>query len=532
MASGKKHSNYDKAAYLVALFAAVMVSVPAILGYISATPGHAFTGFEWPDDFGLYASHIKQSADSPKLFTQDLFTTEPQGGVYIFLYFTALGIISWATGIGVPVAFLIGRFIVILLFLAILWKVLKEFFPSEKERLAAFVLASFSGGIGWLALLAGYATPIFSRIKSTDLNYSLGYSSFGHFTFPLPFAAYTLFLLVFLSLLRFFETRRPKYIAAAAILHALIFFVHPASIAVFSLALALVPVIALVRTRNITKPLEYVKAFLPFALSAGIVLAYILWASKDFAYGNSLSAYMAWKRGEPILFFLLGYGILIPLAVYGISKLRAKNEFVKDFLIAWIAAAFLAAANPDKGVKLMFALHLPLAIAASYGLFRFFESVKWLAEKKDLLLPVAILILSLSAPFIISAKISDATNQGFQSGPYISTDDLAAAGFVAKQPNGNVLASYDTGNKIPYLTGQKVFLGHWTETAGSDKKRKIVESFFGGRIPAREELGFLKGNSIKYIFYGENERKLGSFNPAVGLKEIYSSGQTKVYTVE
>lgn len=520
------------AVIITALFAAFLISLPAIAGYFSAPQGYVFTGFDWQDDFHLYASYIKQASEKPALFMENRFTTEPQGGVYVFLYFSLLGMASLLTGLDAAAVFLIGRFFVVVIFLLLLWRVLKGFFPEQQKRLAAFLVCAFGGGIGWLASAGALLVPRLADLRSTDLNYSLGYSTFGHLAFPLPFLAYALFLLVFLSLLKYFETRDKKFMAGAVVLHALIFFVHPASIAVFSLVLLMVPVVSFARTKKMGEALRYVKDFLPFVLSAGIVALYVFLASQDFAYGKSVEAYMSWERGEPLLFFLVGYGLLIPLGIYGIAKLRGKSGFATDFLLAWIIGAFLAALSPQKGVKLMFALHAPLAIAASIGLFALAErlALPWKVQQKTIVV-ASIVLLSLSAPFILSQRITDTTNQDFQSGPFLSEADYGAIKFLATQPKGSVLSSYRIGNNIPYLTAHKVFLGHWTETADVRQKEATVKSFFAGAMNPQEQRGFLEKNGIDYVFYGGNERKMGKMYSGIGLKEIYSSGGTVVYRV-
>ncbi len=527
--AGDNKTN-GKLAIGIAIIAAVLVSIPAISGYFSQPPGYAFTGFDWQDDFHLYASYIKQASEQPRILMENRFTTEPQAGVYVFLYFSLLGAIGWLTGISVPMVFLIGRFFVVIAFLLILWKALGNFFSRESERLVSFLIITFGGGLGWLVIAFGLLDQGLLRLRSHDINYSLGYSTFGQLTFPLPYIAYALFLLIFICLKKHSETRDVKFIIVAVAMHALIFFVHPASIAVFSLALALLPLATFFTEKSVAKAIAQVKTLLPFLASSALVLAYIFFAMHDFAYSESFKAYMAWERGEPLPFFLVGYGLLIPLALFGLRKLEIKSNFAKAFLLAWVAGAFIAAINPQKGVKLMFALHVPIATLASFGLFRLCNALseKWKTPQR-LIVAGAVVLLCLSAPFILANKASDVQNPQFQSGPYISEADFSAMKFLAKEAKGNVLSSYKTGNNLPYIAPDKVFLGHWTETAHYKEKQEKVAKFYSEGASIEFKRALISENAIRYVFYGENEKKLGSVDPRLELEEIYNSGGTIIY---
>src|SRR5687767_8050814 len=52
------------------------------------------------DDHGVYFAWIRQARDGHLLF-RNLFTTEPQRGIYLHIYFLALGGLSRLTGLDV-----------------------------------------------------------------------------------------------------------------------------------------------------------------------------------------------------------------------------------------------------------------------------------------------------------------------------------------------------------------------------------------------------------------------------------------------
>jgi hypothetical protein len=538
-----KIQEIDKAIIIICISLAILISLPAFTGYFFEPSGYIYTGFDWQDDFHLYASYIKQSAESPKIFMENRYTTEPQNGVYVLLYFSLLGTISNFTGISIPLIFNIGRIAVISIFLFALWVFLKNFFTNEKERITAFLICSIGGGIGWFFFILEKFFPIFEKIASTDINYSLGYSTFGHLAFPLPYIAYSLFIIVFILLKKYFETKNAKFLIAALISYIAIFFIHPASIAVFSLCLALIPIIPIMDSLDIQKAWKYFKTMIIFILPAGLIIVYLLFALNDYAYSKSFEAYMSWKRAEPLFYYFIGYGLLIPLAFFGIRKISKINGFTKDFFYAWLLGSFIAAINPDKGLKLMFSLHLPIAIAATFGIFYLKEKISeakfplffWLGKKNNIskaFTTILIIIICLSSPFIIAKRISDVANPDFQSSPYMKKSDYKAIQFLAKQEKGNVISSYKTGNNIPYMTHHKSYLGHWTETSNLVEKKTNVNKLFSDNTSEENKMKILIENKIDYVFFGENEKMIGNSLPKSVLEEIYSYEDTKIYKVK
>jgi hypothetical protein len=538
-----KMQGIDKILLVICISLAIIISAPAFAGYWFQPDGYLYTGFDWQDDFHLYASYIKQSSESPKIFMENRYTTEPQKGVYVFLYFSLLGTISNLTGISTPAIFNIGRIAVISIFLFVLWLFLKNFFTNEKERIIAFFICSIGGGIGWLFFILGNFFPVFGKISSTDINYSLGYSTFGHLAFPLPYIAYSLFIIVFILLKKYFENQNLKFLVAALMAYAGIFFIHPASIAVFSLCLALIPAMPIMQSFDIQRAWKYFKTMLVFVLPAGLIIVYLLFALSDYAYSKSFEAYMNWKRAEPLFYYFIGYGLLIPLAFFGIRKINEIKGFTKDFFYAWLLGSFIAAINPDKGIKLMFALHLPIAIAASFGIFYLKETIgnkkfhlSFLQGTKinisKAFTTILIIMVCLSAPFIIAKRTADVANPGFQSGPYMKKSDYEAIQFLAKQEKGNVVSSYKIGNNIPYMTHHKSYLGHWTETSNLAEKKAIVNELFSDNTSEEKKMKILFENNIDYVFFGENEKNIGNSLPKSVLEEIYSYEGTKIYKVK
>jgi uncharacterized membrane protein len=115
---------------------------------------------------------------------------------------------------------------------------------------------------------------------------------------------------------------------------------------------------------------------------------------------------------------------------------------------------------------------------------------------------------------------------------YLSQDEIDALEWLKKNTDeGAVLSSYSIGNYIPRFANNRVFIGHWAQTINYRQKRQELEQFFEGDDEFRREL--LEKYNIKYVYFGENERALGSFDPETTnyLRLIYKNKSVKIFEV-
>lgn len=101
------------------------------------------------DDQGVYFAWLRQAADGNLLF-RNLFTAEPQRGIYFHLYFLALGQLARLPGIDVPLASQIGRVVFGVVTLVLVYRLGAFFTPAPFTRRCIFWTTAFSSGMGWL----------------------------------------------------------------------------------------------------------------------------------------------------------------------------------------------------------------------------------------------------------------------------------------------------------------------------------------------------------------------------------------------
>lgn len=126
----------------------VLVAAPSIYGLLVAPKGASYLGYPYnPDDHMVYAAWIHQAAQG-HFFFDNRFTTDPQPGLTVHLYFWLLGQIARVTGI--PLAAALGRLVASALFVPLLYQVVRRVTTSVFSTRLAISLAILGGGIGFL----------------------------------------------------------------------------------------------------------------------------------------------------------------------------------------------------------------------------------------------------------------------------------------------------------------------------------------------------------------------------------------------
>ena len=100
--------------------------------------------------------------------------------------------------------------------------------------------------------------------------------------------------------------------------------------------------------------------------------------------------------------------------------------------------------------------------------------------------------------------------------------------------NSVVFASFYNGNVIPYYANRFVYVGHGPMTINLEEKMKKGENFYSGKLLTDDVYNFLKKEKIDYVFYSEEEKKMGKFNPKQYdfLEKVYQNNEAEIYKVK
>lgn len=134
--------------WFATIAAVLLTAVPAIYAQIAAPHGSSYLGFEYnTDDHMVYSAWMRQAMGG-HFFFDNRFTTDPQPGLTVHLYFWILGLIAKVTGI--PLAANLARLFFTGLFVPLLYRLVRRVSSSVFVTRLAIALTVFGGGLGFL----------------------------------------------------------------------------------------------------------------------------------------------------------------------------------------------------------------------------------------------------------------------------------------------------------------------------------------------------------------------------------------------
>ena len=524
---------------LIAVVVPLLSMIPTWYGYRQAHPPEKiFMGFRFmaPDNY-MYGSFAVQAADEGRLFMENRFTTEPQKGRFLLLGMWITGQICRITGLDFPAAWKVLTVIAGIAFMLATWSFTGFLFKEASSRMLAYVFVGFSGGLGWLLfLITGAPEPGITLPFVRDaFNHQWNWSTFGSMLAPLWIGPEAILLLCASFLAREGKNSVWRQLLLF-VLPPLIWFIHPytgiAAYFTFGL-LPLVPVMgALWRIDAI--PWDQVRDNLrrvsPALLSLIIVASYLLWARQDKVYAINGHTVFIWNPTYSVFLYPFAYGLLLPLAIYGLKWVRSLHVRAREVMIAWLASSVILSVNPFlAGTKFQYLVHLPLALFGAHGVFELSRRADWArVVSKGAGAMVLGVLLFLNTPLVL-LKDFPATKD--ETLIYRSTSELEAIKFLKDKPFGNVLCDAKSGNLIPWLAAKKVYVGHWFLTINHNEKQAKVVAFFDPSGHPDQKRDWLKEQGIRYVYVGPDEGAMGGVDPALGLRTIYDADGVKVYEV-
>lgn len=514
----------------LALMAGLLTWLPVLAGYDHASQTDTiFTGFDFGEDSQAYAAYIRSGVDGNPLFLKDNSTSEAQDGRYVVLYFTLLALAVKFTGIGIDLAWHVGRFLVIFFLAWSVWKLGGELFSEKKSQTIFYILFLFGGGLGWITIVLGKILPVLSRLYSTDLTY-YGYTVFSFMFHSLGMLslAFLVWETIFLS--RWMVSGDAKHMALTVGCVLVAFFNHPVAGIVGGF---LAGFVFLFRLRSVSRP-----AFFSFvwrngkylALGGLIVWGYLLWARGDAVYAFHQAIYLTWNRHEPFWMYPFAMGIPFLLGVYALTRKLPFSQGPIFFIFkVWFIIALLLSLFFPAGVKYLYLIYPALVGWAVIGLG---GVVAWLSPRMNIssrMLTIAFLILiCASIPFVVEKHSSDVVN-GEQL--YLTHGEDDAITWLERQPRGVVLSNPQEGRVFSWRTSQQAFLAHSFLTVDYQNKQEQLRIFLDKTSSLSAKLNVLYANHITYVFYGPREQVMGEIDSRLPLDEIYSSKGVFIFRV-
>lgn len=530
----------------IAAIVLAVSSLPYVVGYLSATPEIEFSGFviDLDDSFSYLAKMQQGVLDGWRYRIP--FTTEEHPGAYLYTFYFALGKLSASLRLSLIVTYQLARLVAGLAMLVSAYLFISIFLPTRESRLTAYLLVCLSSGLGWLVLLLT-RSPNFLGLSPMDFWLIEAYTFLTLLTFPHASAAVALLLAFFLLASGYLATFRFRTLLCGALTLLGLCVIHPFMALVVDVALGVYWITILLLRRRIVRR-EWL-AILIWVLTPLPLVGYYLWAFSTDPVFRSWSAQNILPT-PPLIHLLLGYGLVLVLAILGaIRVIRQRNER-QLFLVAWASSALLLAYAPFAIQRRMVeGLHVPLCILATVGLLESLlpdllgsdwltRFAHWRGYRREGLrrfIVFSTIVATFPSSLYLLASVSTVT-LGQRSAFFHRRYEMEAIDWLRDNTEHTepVLASYDMCRLIPAWAGNRVFMGHIIETVQVQRKRELAASFFQAETSDDFRQALLTEYGIRYVFHGPEERQLGDLDPSECkyLTPAYRNPDVTIYRVD
>jgi hypothetical protein len=439
------------------------------------------------NDWLAYVALVRQG---PGLLANP-FTTEPQDGRIVLLLHQALAAVHRATGADPFWILELSRIPLVALLALAVWRFTGHILRSDRERVWASCLVLFSGGLGYLVLLALPMAPEPLRAAAgQDLWTAYGWSTFEAAYNPLWVAGLTLQFLALRPLLQPGGPRTLRDGAAASVAFLACWLVHPYS-AVVVAAAALVPAASewvsgdragWARLRNVGVALA------PAALACGALL---LWQRADPAFRAASGGFFG-QQAATVFWYPVTLAAVGFFALRGLRTWAGERHPWRHGFAGWVAAlVLLHASNVVNGYHFVFALHAPLAMLAAGPVSRWFSSGRGA--------PAAVARAAVALALFGSAIGTTALDAGAASAHYVARPLHDLLTELGRAPPGNVLAPAALGNVVPAYGRHRVFVGHWFMTPDYERRAARYEELVRDPGRAAELDALIRRERIRYL---------------------------------
>ncbi len=524
------------AVLLCALIPPMLFLLPSLQGYASAHPPEKiFMGFRYmPGDHYQYAAFIRQAKDTGHLIMENPFTSDPQRPSFLLLYFWILGNVARVTGAPIPAVWELFRVLGGTAYIVAFWYLAGLYFKDGRRRLLATVLFSFAGGLDWLVTVLRATVAPWARILEYPNDHFWNWSTFGSMAVP-PWiwAALTMSLAC-----RAVLGGRKAGTIAPAVLLPLTWFLHPYSGMAAYLTFGMLPFMPiLVAAARLEAPdwdraKSNLKRALPGLLSFLAVASYLLWARTDEVFRTNSEGGFRWTMHFSFWWYPLTYGALLPLAWFGIREAARDADPPSDLVLSWLAAAFFLSINPlYAGVKFQYLVFPPLAILAALGFFHLMDRHEPFrrALSSTRIQVACAMLLFLDAPVILVKEMPYTRSE---ADIFMPAAELEAMRWLENEPDGTVLSGIWAGNRIPWLSGKKVHVGHWFMSPEYRERKMHILALLAPEVPIADKLGILADSRARYVYVGTHEEARGAIDPALPLRGLYDKAGVRIYEVE
>ena len=524
------------------VWAAVIVAV-GLVPFVScarSTPeGWVWRGWVClPWDQDSYLTWAYQAYEGNLLFDMK-YTSEPQRKIHFRPLMLLMGLTGRWFDLSLTRVFHIFTAVIGYLLLVFSYALCRLVFPSPGRRVFAFLLISFSAGASWL-LPPGYLQYITATYKILPVDRWIPEGNvFLTLMTNANYAAATLGMV--LSLLFFLlaaKRRNHLFSFLAGLSCASLVLVHPPDAVTIFLVLSLFMVVRSIGAGREERRFRLIS----YAVYAAMTLAAVLYQYVIFMMEPTFAS---WAKMTKIVSpapysFVIGYGFLFVMALYGAYRMFPRMDDGKAVVLCWLVVGFLLYYFPVTfQARVIMGYHIPVSMAACYGVF---AALGGTGRKVRLAVLAAFFLLTIPSNVRTVVNFSVVPPR-VREGYYIERGEVDAVNRLGEVSSSDdiVLSSQDIGSYIPGRIGCYVYIGHGSETVDLDRKKGELGKFLDAATPHSWRKSFLSESGIDYVYAGRHERRLrktegGPFvdfdpNTAAYLEKIYSKDGVEIFKV-
>ncbi len=506
----------------------ILTGIPYWIGWLMETPEHAFSGFFVAvEDGNNYLAAMYQGAAGRWLF-HNPYTPEPHAGVFANFIYLILGKLARLCNLPMALMLHLARAAAIPFLLLAVYRFVAHFTPWPAVRRLSWFLVAVGGGLGWLWVLAGGTFA--PGAMPTDLWVPDASAFLTMLTFPHLTLAQASILWMAVSGWRLLRRPSGRDLPSTALSGLLLSLIHPYSPPILIGLLTLHWAWQGWRSRALAW-----KSLLHLGIASATSLPFLAHALLVFYADPVLRSWQEQNlvRSPHPMFYLLGFGLLCPLALVGLLRcapLRHQQGF--SLLVLWVLVIPVLLYLPSNlQRRFLNGYQVPLTLMAVCGLVVLLRRMRTGWRKRAVLYFKTISIFSnllLLGGFIILVI-------GRPPAVFNVRSVLAAMDWLAAhaETDAVVLAAYDTGNLLPTRALVRSFVGHGPQSVDADTRREQVHAFFSGTLSPEARLALLREHHVRYVFYGPSERALGNASPAdlPHVHLIYHHDEIQIYEV-
>jgi hypothetical protein len=469
---------------------------------------------------------------------QLLFTHEEHPGIpFLQSFYVALGAFS---PFDLPLTYHIARFALTIGVVLALWAFASHFFEKTSERWLCLLFGTVVSGWSWLLFLISpemtrQVFPIeFWLIDAFNLSGAL---FMPHFS-----AAIILQIVILLAFENFAHTQVGSYGRALVQITILTLAMAAEAIIQPYVILLLVPLLVILTAYHIfsAKRLSLLRALwliIPMGVHTAIVAYHYQAVSADPVWVNFSTQNIT--ASPLVTYYLLGYLTFIIPIFFGVRPFMFSMADDRWWMpLIWVAlvAALLYAPFPTQR-RYLLGVQTPLAALAAYGWARGILPRLRRPQRRVLLTAVYMVFASIALILLLLSNIGGLSYSA-DNPVFYSADELQGYAWLRREANSGdlVLTTFDqtgqgSGGRLVAATGQRVFMGHWIETVDFDTKVAQIRQFYDGATDDEWRQNFLKDIGAVYIWYDDDARALGDWNPATAkyLDVVFESGNLTIF---